>query len=99
MTFIEITYYNNSLERAADGNFLNVPLLAGTTKNEHDVFTLASEIVSSGKVIPTLEEIISDINTVVSKVSKSITLHLLSTSGDLGVSNSHGNDISCKGRT
>ena len=63
---LEITYFGDPEARAAAGEFLNVPLLAGDNENENDVFILAAEIVAGQNVIPVLTEIISDINNVVS---------------------------------
>ena len=63
---LEITHFSDPLARAAEGKFLNVPVLAGSAQNEDDVFVVADEIASLGKVIPVLEEIISDITNVVS---------------------------------
>lgn len=61
-----VTVFEDTATRAANGNFLQVPLLGGTTANEIDVFQVDTELITIGFVPPVLTELISDISTLVS---------------------------------
>ncbi|KAF4620391.1 hypothetical protein D9613_000964 [Agrocybe pediades] len=54
---------DNVNTRAANGNFLHVPLMGGTTMNENDIFAVAGELVTTGFAKPVITEMISDIQT------------------------------------
>uniref|UniRef100_A0A8H7Y3H9 Carboxylic ester hydrolase n=1 Tax=Psilocybe cubensis TaxID=181762 RepID=A0A8H7Y3H9_PSICU len=60
-----VTIFDDNPARLANGNFLKVPLLGGTTANEDDVFQLDTELITLGFAPPVLTEMISDINTLV----------------------------------
>ncbi|KAG6899395.1 hypothetical protein C0993_010614, partial [Termitomyces sp. T159_Od127] len=49
--------------RAMAGNFLHVPLLCGTTKNEADIFVVGAELLAAGVVVPDLTEVLADLET------------------------------------
>jgi hypothetical protein len=57
------TLFADTQQRAADGNFLKVPLLGGTVANEDDVFVVVQELVTTGISVPVITELISDIET------------------------------------
>ncbi|KAH9485648.1 Para-nitrobenzyl esterase [Psilocybe cubensis] len=59
-----ITIFSDIASRSAAGNFLKVPVLGGSTLNEGDIFTVASQLISpSGVALPFVTEILSDIQT------------------------------------
>ncbi|KAF9562978.1 carboxylesterase [Agrocybe pediades] len=58
-----ITVFADVNIRAANGNFLHVPMMGGTTMNENDIFAVAGELVTTGFAKPVITEIISDIQT------------------------------------
>ncbi|PPQ92423.1 hypothetical protein CVT25_008644 [Psilocybe cyanescens] len=59
-----ITIFSDITARAAAGNFLKVPVLGGSTLNEGDIFTVASELISPpGVALPFVTEVLSDIQT------------------------------------
>lgn len=60
-----MTTFADTQTRAANGNFMHVPLLGGTTANEVDVFQLDTELITIGFAPPVLTELISDLGTLV----------------------------------
>ncbi|KAG6887406.1 hypothetical protein C0995_015593 [Termitomyces sp. Mi166 len=58
-----ITIFADTADRLAAGEFLNVPLLRGTTKNEADIFVVGAALSGIGVVIPNLTEILADLQT------------------------------------
>ncbi|PPR00078.1 hypothetical protein CVT24_008980 [Panaeolus cyanescens] len=58
-----ITIFTDTATRAANGNFLKVPVLGGTTANEGDIFVVAQQLLTTGFAIPTVTEILADIQT------------------------------------
>jgi len=65
-TSIDVTVFTDAQTRAANGDFLRVPMLGGSTQNEDDVFMVGGELVSTGFAKPVVTEMISDIQTLVS---------------------------------
>lgn len=61
------TLFADTQQRAANGNFLKVPLLGGTVANEDDIFVVVQELVTTGISVPVITELISDIETAVSE--------------------------------
>ncbi|KAF9012651.1 carboxylesterase [Cyathus striatus] len=59
----EITFFSDPDKRSADGNFLRVPMLGGSTLNEMDVFLVAQQLVAKGFTVPVITEIVSDATT------------------------------------
>ncbi|KAF9448258.1 alpha/beta-hydrolase [Macrolepiota fuliginosa MF-IS2] len=59
----DITIFSDVRQRAADGNFLHVPMLGGTTAQEADIFVVAEELLTTGIVIPVVTPEVSDIVT------------------------------------
>uniref|UniRef100_A0A8H7Y880 Carboxylic ester hydrolase n=1 Tax=Psilocybe cubensis TaxID=181762 RepID=A0A8H7Y880_PSICU len=57
------TIFADTNARAANGQFLHVPLLGGTAANEDDIFIVAQELVTAGIVIPSVTEMLSDVET------------------------------------
>jgi hypothetical protein len=57
------TIFADTQQRAANGNFLKVPLLGGTVANEDDIFVVVDELVTTGVSVPVLTELISDLDT------------------------------------
>lgn len=60
---IDITIFSDTAARSAAGNFLHVPLLGGSTANEGDIFVVAAELLAVGVAVPTLTELLADIET------------------------------------
>lgn len=58
---LDITIFSDFDARAAAGNFLQVPLLAGSNKDEGDNAIVGEQLVTPGYTIPVLTEMISDI--------------------------------------
>ncbi|KAG6920124.1 hypothetical protein DXG01_004890 [Tephrocybe rancida] len=58
-----ITIFADTPARSAAGNFLHVPLLGGTTKNEADIFVVGPELLAAGIAVPVLTELIADLTT------------------------------------
>ncbi|KAF9047536.1 carboxylesterase [Panaeolus papilionaceus] len=58
-----ITIFTDTATRAANGNFLKVPVLGGTAANEGDIFVVAQQLLTTGFTIPTVTEILADIQT------------------------------------
>lgn len=63
MRFSDITIFSDAPARVAEGNFLKVPLLAGTVAQEDDIFLIAQELLTTGTVVPVITEILSDVQT------------------------------------
>ncbi|KAF9012650.1 carboxylesterase [Cyathus striatus] len=55
-----ITFFPDITERVANGNFSRIPVLAGTTENERDIFLVAQQIAFQGFVLPGITEMASD---------------------------------------
>ncbi|KAF8161401.1 Alpha/Beta hydrolase protein [Crassisporium funariophilum] len=68
-----ITIFADTAARAAAGNFLQVPLLGGTTQHESDIFVLVKELVTTGIVVPSITEMLSDVQTLTSTCSAGVT--------------------------
>lgn len=62
---LDVTRFADTQTRAANGNFLHVPLLGGTTANEFDVFIVNKELLAANVTIPAITEVFSDIQTLV----------------------------------
>jgi hypothetical protein len=62
---LDITVFADVAQRAADGNFLRVPLLGGTVADEDDIFVLAQELLTLGVAVPAVTEMLSDVETLV----------------------------------
>jgi hypothetical protein len=62
---LDITIFADVAQRAADGNFLRVPVLEGTVANEGDLFVLTQELLILPFAVPGVTETISDILTLV----------------------------------
>ncbi|KAH0588686.1 hypothetical protein H2248_004495 [Termitomyces sp. 'cryptogamus'] len=58
-----ITILADTAARLAAGEFLHVPLLAGTTRNEADIFVVGAELSGAEIIIPNLTEILADLQT------------------------------------
>ncbi|KAG6909197.1 hypothetical protein DXG01_001711 [Tephrocybe rancida] len=58
-----ITIFSDTPARAAAGNFLHVPLLGGSTKQEGDIFVVDVQEVAAGIVVPNLTELLADLQT------------------------------------
>ncbi|KAF9077249.1 carboxylesterase [Rhodocollybia butyracea] len=56
-----VTVFADTQARAAAGNFLKVPLLAGTTANEGDIFIVLEELLLVGATIQPALDILSSI--------------------------------------
>ena len=61
-----ITAFTDTAARAASGDFLNVPVLAGTTANEGDIFVVIGELLEIGDLVQPVTDILSSIFTLVS---------------------------------
>jgi len=59
----DVTVFADVKIRAANGRFLHVPLLGGTTANENDIFTIAGELVTTGFAKPVITGMVADIST------------------------------------
>ncbi|KAG6893106.1 hypothetical protein C0992_011253, partial [Termitomyces sp. T32_za158] len=55
-----ITRFSDAEQRAAAGNFLHVPLLGGSNKNEADLLVVAMELLLTGVVVPEVTEALAD---------------------------------------
>ncbi|KAG6872310.1 hypothetical protein C0995_010961 [Termitomyces sp. Mi166 len=51
-----ITIFADAQARAAAGNFLHVPLLGGSNKNEADLLLVATELLTTGFTVPAVTE-------------------------------------------
>ncbi|KAF9463605.1 carboxylesterase [Collybia nuda] len=58
-----ITFFTNISARSTTGNFLQVPLLVGSTQHEADIFVVALEENILGFPVPVITEQLSDIMT------------------------------------
>lgn len=59
----DITVFTDVGARLATGNFLKVPLLAGSNQHEGDVAVAVQEDLVLGTTLPVVSELISDIMT------------------------------------
>ncbi|KAF8058783.1 carboxylesterase [Lyophyllum atratum] len=60
---VGISLFSDTSARSANGNFLRVPLLGGTTAQEGDIFIVGAEDEASGITVPLLTELLSDLLT------------------------------------
>jgi hypothetical protein len=58
---LDITLFSDVDARATAGNFLQVPILAGTTQHEGDLFVVGEQEATLGFALPVLTEILADI--------------------------------------
>ncbi|KAE9396539.1 alpha/beta-hydrolase [Gymnopus androsaceus JB14] len=58
-----VTAFTDMVARAASGDFLNVPVLAGTTANEGDIFIVIGELLELGDLVQPVTDILSSIYT------------------------------------
>ena len=65
LTRIGVTIFNDTAARARAGNFLHVPTLSGTNKNEADLHIVTSEQLALNKTLPYLTELLADVTTLV----------------------------------
>uniref|UniRef100_A0A8H7Y890 Carboxylic ester hydrolase n=1 Tax=Psilocybe cubensis TaxID=181762 RepID=A0A8H7Y890_PSICU len=64
LLFDNITIFSDIQERAKAGNFLQVPLLGGSTLNEANVLTVAADVAGlSPPTSPFVSEVVSDVQT------------------------------------
>jgi len=68
---VDITIFSDLDARAAAGNFLRVPLLAGSNQHEGDIFIVSQQNSTLGFTVPVLTEILSDIYTQASPLATS----------------------------
>ncbi|TFK45027.1 carboxylesterase [Crucibulum laeve] len=53
----DITVFSDTATRAATGNFLQVPMIGGSTAQEADIFVVVQELVTLGFTIPVVTEL------------------------------------------
>jgi hypothetical protein len=95
--FPDITVFSDIDARAAAGNFLQVPLLAGTTQHEEDIFLAIQEGSITGT--PVLTEMLSDIRTQVCRHSIHLDTIEIPSSARIHLSNQQNHRRSCSRQT
>lgn len=59
----DISFFADYPTRSAAGNFLQVPLLIGSTQNEGDIFVVGLEETTLGFTVPVITGLLSDVVT------------------------------------